>query len=249
MRIVADQVTLSGATLVWALIVAGYLMVAQPIVGGWSQARFERRVNSHPGARIARYRRTLLSEWALFLVVLVVTVRAPGLDLADLGLRAPGLTGPAAPFTGVGALGLVLSGVLLVGLRRRLRRNNLDLAGPRQVVGLLPRTARERQVFGWVAVTAGVCEEVLYRGFLLAVAAGLAPGLSPWSAVLLAGLAFGVAHAYQGAGGVAVTGVLGSCLTILYLGTGSLLLPVLYHVLIDLRALVLAQAGPRHAVG
>jgi membrane protease YdiL (CAAX protease family) len=36
-----------------------------------------------------------------------------------------------------------------------------------------------------------------------------------------------------------VTGVLGGCLAVLYLGTGSLLLPVAFHALVDLRVLVL----------
>jgi hypothetical protein len=33
---------------------------------------------------------------------------------------------------------------------------------------------------------------------------------------------------------------------VLYLGSGSLLLPVLYHVLVDLRVLVLAADRPQH---
>jgi hypothetical protein len=36
------------------------------------------------------------------------------------------------------------------------------------------------------------------------------------------------------------TAVLGGCLAVLYLGSASLLLPVLHHLLVDLRILVLA---------
>jgi uncharacterized protein len=108
------------------------------------------------------------------------------------------------------------------------------------VHALIPRTAAERRGFLRVAVTAGVCEEVLYRGVLLAVAAVLLPGLGPVRLVLVAGLVFGLAHLYQGPLGILTAAVLGGCLAVLYLGSGSLLLPVLYHVLIDLRVLVLA---------
>jgi membrane protease YdiL (CAAX protease family) len=56
--------------------------------------------------------------------------------------------------------------------------------------------------------------------------------------VTVAGAVFGLAHAYQGVTGVVTTGVLGGVLAALYLGTGSLLLPVVLHALIDLRFLL-----------
>jgi uncharacterized protein len=245
--LVADGVGLSGLPLVLALALSAYLVPVQPAVGGWSQRRFERAAHADPVARIARYRRTVLLEWALVAVALLVVRLAPRLDLGDVGVRWPGLSGGAGPFTVIGTAGLAVSAALLVALRRRVARERVPVSAPRQVLALLPRTARERQVFVWLAVTAGMCEETLYRGFLLAVAAALAPGLSPWWAVTVAALAFGAAHAYQGAGGVVATGVLGGCLAIIYLGSGSLLLPVLYHVLVDLRALVLTATRPRHA--
>ena len=43
-------------------------------------------------------------------------------------------------------------------------------------LALLPRTPAERRLFTVVGVTAGVCEEWLYRGFFLAVVAALAGG-------------------------------------------------------------------------
>jgi membrane protease YdiL (CAAX protease family) len=90
-----------------------------------------------------------------------------------------------------------------------------------------------------------VGEEVLFRGVLLAVAAALAPGLDPWRLVLVSALAFAVTHTYQGLAGMLTSFVLGGSLAVLFLGSGSLLLPVLYHVLVDLRVLVLAVDRPR----
>jgi membrane protease YdiL (CAAX protease family) len=93
-------------------------------------------------------------------------------------------------------------------------------------------------LFTVVGVTAGVCEEWLYRGFFLAVVAALAGGLPTGVLVLVAALAFGLAHAYQGRAGVLTTGLLGGVMAALYLQTGSLLLPVLLHAAIDLRFLL-----------
>ena len=66
---------------------------------------------------------------------------------------------------------------------------------------LMPRTQEERWVFIGVSVSAGFCEELAYHGYLLA---GLAGWLeNGWLAALVANLAFGVLHGYQGqAGGV-----------------------------------------------
>jgi membrane protease YdiL (CAAX protease family) len=245
---VAENVTLAGAVAVFAVLLAGYLVLGQPIVGGWSQRRFRRTLSRNPRARLLRYRRTTLLEWSAVGVALLLVAVAPGLDLADIGVRWPRLAGGGAPYTAVGTLGLVLSVVLLVMLRRRVEEG-VEVAAPGEVVALLPRTVRERRSFAALAVTAGVCEETLYRGVLLAVAGALRPEPGSAKLVLFSALAFGLAHNYQGGAGVVVTAVLGGCLTVLYLGSGSLLLPVLYHVLVDMRVLVLAADRPQHRRG
>jgi membrane protease YdiL (CAAX protease family) len=239
MRAVADGATLAGGVRVLALLLAAYLVLGQPAVGAWSARRQHRATDL--GARRRRYRRTMILEWSLTALALALVLAAPGLDLGDLGLRAP----RASAYTLVGAVGFGVSVLLLAGLRRRVDRG-ADVVAPAEVGALLPRTAKERRAFAGLALTAGVCEEVLYRGFLLAVAVALAPELGPWRLVLVSALAFAVAHTYQGVTGMVTAGVLGGGFAVLFLGTGSLLLPVLYHALIDLRLLVLAASPPRH---
>lgn len=239
---------LSGVVAVLAVLLAAYLVLVQPIVGGWSQRRFRRSLARDPRARLLRYRRTTVLEWSGVAASLLLVAAAPGLDLADIGVRWPRLSGGGAPYTVVGVLGLLVSVALLVTLRQRVDRGT-EVVAPGEVVALLPRTTRERRAFAALAVTAGVCEETLYRGMLLALAGALRPEPGAARLVLLSALAFGLAHNYQGGAGVVVTAVLGACLTVLYLGSGSLLLPVLYHVLVDLRVLVLAADRPQHRRG
>jgi membrane protease YdiL (CAAX protease family) len=241
-RAVAEGAALDGAVRVLAVLLAAYLVLGQPVVGSWSHGRF-RRAAADPVARRGRYRRTAAIEWTLAGLALALVAAAPGLDFGDLGLRWPR---PSA-YTVVGAVGLLLSGGLLVGLRRRVD-HGVQVVAPVEVGALLPRTAAERRAFARLAVTAGTCEELLYRGVLLGVAVALAPGLTPWRLVAVSALAFAVAHTYQGPVGMATALVLGGGLAVLFLGSGSLLLPVLHHVLIDLRILVLAvdRRRPRH---
>jgi len=112
----------------------------------------------------------------------------------------------------------------------------------RQAAGflaLLPRTQAERRTFVGLAVTAGVCEEIIYRGFLLAYVAWLAPDLTDGWRVLIVSIAFGFAHAYQGRRGIVLTGIVGIGMGSLVVTSGSLLPAIAIHALIDLRIVAL----------
>jgi membrane protease YdiL (CAAX protease family) len=236
-----------GPAALAAVVAAAYLVVGEPVAGHVLHRRFEGRLRTDPGARRSFYGRLLVLEWGLALVAFVVWVGA-----SDVGAAAVGLTWPSSwpgPLTGAVVL-LVL--LFVVASTRALRGGALVEAAPARRPGegrhaepsghstlaVLPRTPGERRLFTVVGITAGVCEEWLYRGFFLAVVSAMAGGLPSWALVLVAAVAFGLAHAYQGRAGIVLTGVLGGVMAALYLDTGSLLLPVLLHALIDLRFLL-----------
>jgi len=244
-----------GPAALAAVVIAAYLVAGEPVVGHVLHRRFEGRLRSDPRARRSFYRRLLVLEWGLALLVLVVWLGAPGVDAGQVGLRWPQQwPGP------VTALVVVLVLVFVFVSTRALRSGALlDMAEPvrrpgegrhsepagQSTLALLPRTPGERRLFTVVGITAGVCEEWLYRGFFLAVVSALAGGAPAWVLVLVAAVAFGLAHAYQGRSGILTTGLLGGVMAALYLQTGSLLLPVLLHAAIDLRFLLVpARALP-----
>ncbi|MBI3685740.1 MAG: CPBP family intramembrane metalloprotease [Actinobacteria bacterium] len=247
----ASGMVLSGPSLVLSVGLLLVLVAVIPVTGRWSHRRFLRTVRRDPDARLYRYRRTVATEWVLLVACVGVVLGADGLRLGHVGVALPRLTGSAAPVTVVGGLGLVATAGALVAVRHRLDRHPEPQrpVGPEAVVALLPRTFRERRAFTGLAVTAGTCEELCYRGFLIAVVTALAPGWGSSQLVLASAVGFGLAHAYQGLLGIVLTSLLGGCLAVLYLGTGSLLLPVFYHVLLDLRVLLLPVPGGPPAAG
>jgi uncharacterized protein len=52
---------------------------------------------------------------------------------------------------------------------------------------------------------------------------------------------FGFAHIYQGWKGAIVTGFVGFVLARIYFSTGSLLFPILLHILIDMRSFLFTK--------
>jgi uncharacterized protein len=243
-----------GPAALSAVVVAGYLVLGEPVVGHVLHRRFEGRLRADGGARRSFYRRLLVLEWGLAVLALVVWLSAPGVTAAGVGLRWPQeWPGPVAGAAALLTLAFVVvstralrSGALAEAAEQAHRRPGEGRHAEPSVhatLALLPRTRGERRLFTLVGVTAGVCEEWLYRGFFLAVVAALAGGLPTPVLVAVAALAFGVAHAYQGVAGVLTTGVLGAVLAGLYLDTGSLLLPVLLHVVIDLRFLLVPASA------
>ncbi|MBA3369743.1 MAG: CPBP family intramembrane metalloprotease [Geodermatophilaceae bacterium] len=219
-----------------ALMVGAYLVLGEPFVGWVLHRRFESAVGVAPGARRWLYGRLLLLEWGLVAIVLAVSLVAARVGWAELGVRWPDRVGIVSVVVVVVILAVTVISVraLRTGV---LREAGSDSAALRSVGSLLPRTDSERRLFAAVAVTAGIGEEVVYRGFGIAVLAALAPALPWWGLVAAAGAAFGLAHAYQGPAGILTTGLLGSVLAAVYLDTGSVLLPVMLHALIDLRFL------------
>ena len=107
----------------------------------------------------------------------------------------------------------------------------------RPIQAILPHTPGERRLFMAVSVTAGVCEEIIARGMLIWYAAHAMPRVP---AALVATLVFGFAHLYQGWEGVLKTALVGAVFAALYLVTGSLLAPILAHIMIDVSAGILS---------
>ncbi len=127
-----------------------------------------------------------------------------------------------------------------------LARSSEARASARQQVGTLtavvPHTRTELYWFGGVSLTAGFCEEFLYRGYFIWV---LAPWLGWWGAAALSLLFFAIGHLYQGWNGVLRTGMVGAFFTLVVAISGSLWPAIALHALIDLGSGMIAWLALR----
>ena len=149
---------------------------------------------------------------------------------AALGLAEARVGGPAAVGLGVG-FGLVL----WVG--NELASALADASGASYDEGLRTMLAPD-SAGGWLLLLGvtlpviAVVEEFLFRAAAVgAPAAGL--GVSPWVLAVVSSVAFALGHGAQGRVGVVVTGALGFVLATGFVLSGSLLLVVVAHYLIN----------------
>lgn len=169
-------------------------------LGAWSAYR--QGLAAFGSSRAVSYLFTIAWEWLLF------ALAAWGIRLGDgsiqdvIGER----WSTAKQFgrdLGIGVLFLLGSNILLAGLQAILR------PGPNANIGrLLPRSRIEIILWIFLSLSAGICEEFTFRGYLQKQLHGSLK--SATAAVVIQGIIFGAAHAYQGMKLVLTIVVLGS---------------------------------------
>lgn len=170
--------------------------------------------------------------------------RLPGRSWSGYGLNAS--LSPARvlayAFVVVVATGLVVRGAVLP-VAEALGAGPPDVSFLAEVRGD-PAALALLLVGAWIS--AAFAEELLFRGFLLhEVAAALGGSRAAWAgAILFLGAAFGLGHAYQGAGGMLITGSVGVLFGGFYLLFGrNLWVMILAHGTIDTLSILAGAAG------
>jgi membrane protease YdiL (CAAX protease family) len=99
-----------------------------------------------------------------------------------------------------------------------------------RLADVLPHTRTELSWFAGVSLTAGFCEEFLFRGYFILV---VGPWMGWWGAAALSVVIFALGHAYQGWSGALRTGVVAVLFTLLVATFDSLWPAIAVHTLWD----------------
>lgn len=219
-----------------------------PVWGILQYRRFKERVRAGvPGARLAAYAETVIEQWLLVTAAAGLWIHLDR-DWTWLGLRA--IRSPAS--------WLALAIAVLIGalfflqsarIARRPETHEEARGALRSLVEMLPSHRSELTGFIALSVTAGVCEELLFRGVL---GWYFATWLGTWAGHGLALVLFAGCHIYQGPAGAVRAFIVGGVLTGLYLWCGSLLPSMLLHASLDIASgwlayEVLRERGPQPA--
>ena len=173
-------------------------------------------------------------------MILLWTLVAAGVALWLFEGRAWGALGLTTPhgWRLWSAIGLVFALAItyirtVVSIARTKRPRRITIANPR-VEKLGPRTRSELSCWVAVSLSAGFCEEFIFRGYLIWA---FQPLFGLWSAATFSVVVFAMAHAYQGIKGILATGIVGGLFTLVVLISGSLWCRPSYcmHLLISSR--------------
>jgi uncharacterized protein len=148
--------------------------------------------------RLLGYAISMAAEWLIFGFIAIGPLwHGPSLK-ALAGRFSPNLRSVALDL-GIAVAFLFIANYLLAALGSVL----VHLIKPSSTEALknaLPHTISEDAVFLLVALTAGICEEVIFRGYLQRQFTGWTRNAA--AGIVLQGVLFGVAHAYQGTTGI-----------------------------------------------
>lgn len=207
------------------------IAIVYPIVGFLSFRRLLRRVAAGEAVdRRQLYRHTHFGHWTLFIIVMTLWAWT-GRSWAALGF--------GMEFDRWSALAAILAIAGIVFLLLQLRqfgsasRDDIDKIKAR--IGcmsiLIPQNRGELVRFYGLSITAGIVEEVLWRGFLIWYLNQFMP---LWAAAAISTIAFGLAHAYQGISHLPPIILAGAALSGLYVLSGSIWLCIVMHAAVDI---------------
>ena len=208
----------------WHTVLIVALLAGTSLLG--SRAAHRAAASAH---HVARYAFGICAEWLLLLLTWW-GLRIKRAALPDLlGFRRGWQAvrddlGAAAVFWIAAAFVLTIVGLALKAA---------GLSAPEKtLMAIAPDTGLEVLLWMVLSMSAGFCEEFVFRGYLLRQFASLGGGV--WPGVLCSSLLFGISHGYEGAAGMIAITAYGAMFCVLALMRRSLRPGMIAHAWHDI---------------
>ncbi len=189
--------------------------------------------NLNQGTLMVMLVATIVMQWGFFLFLYLAIYRE------QTGMRGVGFKMIRWVDLAWGISFLVGANLILAGLAWLLAQVGLEMPG--EIALLVPTDTVGRLVWVGVSFTAGFCEEVMFRGYLMTRLRLLGKFTNWVIPVGLSAVVFGVCHAYQGTAGLIVLSVYGLMFALLYIRTGTIWPCIIAHFFQDFSALFIPQ--------
>jgi membrane protease YdiL (CAAX protease family) len=210
-----------------------FLLVAflAPLPDLWLYPRLVRASAAGvPGARPRYYAAGVAFLWILAACAIALAIRHRLWSSFHIGAVSP-------LRIAIGSLFVIAHGTLVFRQRRAILAKPERLQRLMQLnqgaEALFPRTRCELRGFSLLALSAGFCEEIVCRGFMMGFLT-MRIGVIP--AVILSSILFGFAHLYLGMKHVIRTAIIGLAFALIVLASGSLWPAIVIHSIFDLLA-------------
>jgi membrane protease YdiL (CAAX protease family) len=222
----------------WHTAVLIAILLAIAAYGAYMQstARAGPQLVAHRGSALPIYLSLLVAEWGLLRFVTAGGLRRTGTRLRDLlGERWSGWRDVARDV----AIALAVWAMWTAIEAFVAQRLGSDTA--KGIDSLLPRDPLEVTVWVALSLTAGFCEETVFRGYLQTQFRALT-GSVPL-AVLLQAVIFGISHGYQGLRNVIAISVFGALFGVLAWWRRSLKPGIILHAWTDIFSGIFSRRG------
>lgn len=225
------------------------LTIFFPISGYYEVKKLKRSNANGDVKKIKFYRDTILWSWApIFLIFLVIYFS--GISIDNIGLKWINIDSTAfgkwvvIPIIGF-YIFFLLYNIYLIFFFKNSSQNRT--ATEKELVHnfswFLPQTQKEKKMWVLVSLSAGITEEILYRGYMFYALAIVFPSLSIIHILIISTLIFGVGHVYLGKE-VIKSAILGFIFGLFYIVFDSVIPVIIIHIAQDLVMTNMLETAP-----
>ena len=185
-----------------------------------------KRIKHNPAYRVVDYKQTILIFWLLTFGILGNNFFSSDYEIS-LGLSfEPGIASLIISF--------LITGVI-VYLFSQLKADEESAPALQEkmqdIYHYLPKSQGELRWFTGLSVSAGICEEIIFRGFLWGA---LSQFVNIWIAVVVVNIIFALTHIGSGKQNLISSFVLGLVFSGIYYISGSLWPAIILHAALDI---------------
>lgn len=188
--------------------------------------------SGEPSVRIKHYTSTILLLWGVALPILVLwAVSDRGWDALGFRLQTDLMSLSGWALAALITAYFIYQNVLVSASQKVRTQFRETLSKDAVMSGFLPHSAEDRHLYNLLSITAGITEEIIFRGYLI-WAFGLFIPL--WGAALCALVVFTLLHAYQGPKNLPAIFLMGGLVTLIFVLSGSIWPAIAVHIFVDI---------------
>jgi len=216
----------------WDHVMAGIICILAPILAYTSRKISTEDIQLEPEDKIRLYHSNGLLLM-VFALVVITTWRIPGRPITGLGIDWP-VWHPLIPLLLIIIFLFYAMDIFFQYGSRKKRERTLEKR--QKTIGFVPSDSKELFHFLFLALAAGIGEEIIFRGYLIHY-------LVFWTGTDLVGIAlaavvasglFAFLHGYQGALSMLKIFFIALLLSAVFILSQSLMLVILAHAVIDI---------------
>lgn len=236
-----------------AWVIVGYMLLFIPIAELLSYRRYKKQIAAQTFKKQMFYNSVFVELWTPVIVILFLMLKGE-IKLQDIGLSAivwnpfginNWLFAGAIILVAIPVLIILLSIYNYVGIKSSPIFREAYIAAVKKgasneeqeaniVRAILPTSKQEKVQWTFVSITAGITEEILFRGFLVYCFHYAFPSIPIPFLCLLQAIPFSLMHLYQGMKGVLMTLGMGVIFGLYVIVFGSIIPAIIVHILVDL---------------